>query len=349
MSGLWSRRDVRTAVYAAIFAAWCVGWVFGALEITRPLPGVLSLKGTSGAYEIVQWFTGQPTWMVAVAFAVASFLLAWLLLKLAHRLDREGEARAALRWALSSKSLNLLIFLLPTASIIVALILMPYIEAWILLPVFAVVIGPLVVLTPFVVLNPKTLRTARLLYWRHPQWPGWWPVVATLLLASVFSPAAGFAADALADGKSLPVRIIIELLDFFIDSVVEIAVIVIWLLRGRRDAIRIDLVRVVDVRFVGAYLAYVLMTGLFVSMLAVPVLVQSAYSTYIAPQYADLAQHSEILLPWSMQLFSNPMQSVAEWVWLPLSLPISALSLLWLARLLVRHGVGESLSDVSER
>lgn len=341
MGGLWPRRDVRTAVYAAIFAVWCVGWVFGALEITRSLPGLMSLKGSKGAYELLPWFIGQPPWIVAVAFAVAAFLLAWLLLKLLYWLDREGEARAALRWALSSTSLNLLILLLPLVLIVMALAMTPSMEEWIMTLVVAAVVLPLIVLTPFVAFNPVTLLPPQLQYWWRLKWPGWRPVVVALLLIAVLPELTGFASDAFVDGRPWSVWVGIQSLEIVIDSLAEIAAVVIWLSRGHRDEVLAGLARLANMRFLRAYLGYFLMIGLLVLPFAVPILVQSVYFIYVAPQYDGWAQQMGNQLPWSMQVFSKWKQLHALWAWLPLGLPITALAWFCLGRLLVRYGAVE--------
>ncbi len=350
MSALWSRHDVRTAVYAAIFAAWCVAWVFGALEITRPLPGVLSLKGNGGAYEIVQWFTGQPTWMVAIAFAVLAFVLAWLLLKLLHWLDHEGEARAAFRWALSSTSLNLLIFTLPTMSVVIGLTLTPDVfDHGTMTVIFVVVAVLIAVLMPLSAFNPATLRQTRLQCWWRLMWPGWWPFVSALLLIGVVPSMTGFAVEVSAAGAQWPVWLILQSLESVVDSLAEIMMVVIWLCAGRLDDVYASLSRIANVRFLRSYLAYTLMIGMIVLPLAVPVIVHSLYFVYVHPQYEDLVQQSGLELPWSMQMLLGLKQWNAEWAWVPFVLSMAALLLFWLGRLMVRHGVGASAMDAQDR
>ena len=340
MRELWLRRDVRTAAYAAIFAIWCLTWVFGALESTRPLPGLMSLQGTSGAYELLQWFTGQPLWMIALGFAVAAFLVAWLPLKLLHWLDREGEARAALRWALSSRSLNLLIFAMPTVLIAVGLALTPQIEEWVVALIGAAVIFPLIWLTPFVAFNPATLRPARLLYWWCAMWPGVWAVVMGLLLVGVLPELTRLATEAVADNGPWFAWIGIGFLACAIDSVAEIIAAVFWLSRGRRRDTRDALAQIAKMRFLRTYLGFGLMIGLLVLPFAVPILVSTAYFVHVTPQYEIWGQQTGMPLPWLMRTFSKLEAMRTLSAWLPLGLPMTAVSLLCLGRLLVRHGVG---------
>jgi hypothetical protein len=349
MRVLWLRADVRTAAYAAIFAIWCVAWVFGAFESTRPLPGLMSLQGTGGAYELLRWFIGQPPWLVAVGFAVTAFLVAWLPLKLLHWLDREGEARAALRWALSSGSLNLLVFAMPAVLIAVGLAVAPRIEEWLVALIGAVVIVPLIWLMPFLAFNPATLRPARLVYWWRAMWPGWRPVVAALLLTGVLSGLTGFASDAVADNGPWFAWVGIGLLAYGIDSVAEIIAAVLWLSRDRCNDTRDGLAQIANLRFLRAYVGLDLVIGLLALPFVVPILVCSVYFVHVTPHYEIWAQQTGMPLPWSMQIFSKlkPLHSLGAW--LPLGLPATALSLLCLGRLLVRHGIGGSESDTPSR
>lgn len=345
MCTLWARRDVRIAAYAASFAAWCVGWVFGALEITRPQPGLMTLRGTGGAYELLPWFIGQPSGIVATALVVGAFLAAWLPLKLLHRLDRYGEARAALRWSLSSSSLNVLIFALPATVIALGLALPPRVETWALGAAMAAVFFLPCILARFAVFDPTVLQAPRVLRWWRPRWPGWRPVIVATLLLWVVSPLAGFGAGALAIGRPWPWQLALAALALVLDSVIEISAAVIWLVRGPRQAVRDGLIRLANARFVGAYLAYVLMLGLLLMPLAVPMLVHSVHVTFVAPQYEDLAKHSGVALSWPMRMLSYRMQPVFEWIWWPLALPATVVTLLWLGRLLVRHGACGPLRD----
>lgn len=349
MHAFWSRPDLRVVLHALIFSAWCVLCVFGVFEMTRPLPGLMSLKGTGGAYEMLRWFTGQPPWMVAIAFAVAAFLLMWLLLKLLYWLDREGRARAALRWALSSGSLNLLIVLLPVGLIAIALLLTPRLEEWVMTVIVAAVIFPLIALTPFAAFNPATLYQPQLLHWWHLKWPGWRQVMVALLLIEAIPVLTGFATDALADGRSWTVTVGIESLGSVIDILAEVLAVVNWLSFGRRGEVRSGLARISNVRFLRAYLGYTLMTGLLVLPFAVPILVHSAYFAYVAPQYDDWAQRMGAQMPWAIHVLSGTKQLQAMWAWLPLGLPATALSLLCLGRLLAEHGVGGLKPDTSNR
>ncbi|MFZ2752069.1 MAG: hypothetical protein WAZ48_01365 [Lysobacteraceae bacterium] len=340
---------MRILCYALTFSAWCVLWVFGVLEITRPLPGLISLKGSGGAYEMLRWFTGQPPWMVAVVLAVATFLLMWLPLKLLHWLDREGAARAALHWTLSSGSLNLLIFLLPAVLVMVGLLLTPRLETWVMTMMIAAVIFPLIALTPFAAFNPATLHQARLHHWWHMKWPGWRQVIVALLLIVVLPVLTGFVTEALADDRSWPITVGIESLGSVIDIVAEILAVVNWLSFGRREEVRSGLARISNARFLRAYLGYSLMIGLLVLPFAVPILVHSAYFAYAAPQYDDWAQRAGAQMPWAIQVFSSTKQLQATWAWLSLGLPATALSLLCLGRLLAEHGVGGLKPDTAAR
>lgn len=340
MHGFWTRPDVRILCYALTFSAWCVLWVFGVFEITRPLPGLISMKGSGGAYEVLRWFTGQPPWMVAVVFAVAAFLLLWLPLKLLHWLDREGAARAALHWALSSRSLNLLMFLLPAILVMVGLLLTPRLETWVMTMIVAAVIFPLIALIPFAAFNPATLHQPRLQHWWHLKWPGWKQVMVALLLIEAIPVLTGFAIDALADGKSWPVTVGIESLGSVIDILAEVLAVVNWLSCGRREDVRSGLARISNARFLRAYLGYTLMIGLLVLPFAVPILVHSMYFIYVAPQYEYWTQRVGAQMPWAIHVFSSTKQLRAMWAWLPLGLPATALSLLCLGRLLAEHGVG---------
>ena len=340
MHAFWSRPDLRIVFHALIFSVWCVLCVFGVFEMTRPLPGLMSLKGTGGAYELLPWFTGQPPWIVVVVFAVTAFLSMWLLLKLLYWLDREGAARAALCWSLSSRSLNLLILLLPAGLIAIALLLTPRLEKWVMTMIVAAVIFPLVALIPFAAFNPATLRQSRLQYWWHLKWPGWKQVMVALLLIEAIPMLTGFAIDALADGKSWPVTVGIESLGSVIDILAEVLAVVNWLSCGRREEVRSGLARISNARFLRAYLGYTLMIGLLVLPFAVPILVHSMYFIYVAPQYEYWAQRVGAQMPWAIQAFSSTNQLRAMWAWLPLGLPATALSLLCLGRLLAEHGVG---------
>ena len=349
MHAFWSRPDLRIAFHALIFSAWCVLCVFGVFEMTRPLPGLISMKGTGGAYEMLRWFTGQPPWMVAVALAVAAFLLMWLPLKLMYWLDREGAVREALRWALSSRSLNLLIFLLPAVLVMVALLLTPRLEAWVMTIIVAAVIFPLIALTPFAAFNPVTLHQPRLQHWWHLKWPGWRQVVVALLLIVVLPVLTGFVTDELADDRSWPVTVGIESLGSIVDILAEILAVVNWLSFGRREEVCSGLARISNARFLRAYLGYTLMTGLLVLPFAVPILVHSAYFAYVAPQYDYWAQRAGEQMPWAIQVFSSTKQLQATWAWLSLGLPATALSLLCLGRLLAEHGVGALKPGTADR
>jgi hypothetical protein len=287
--------------------------------------------------------------MVAVVLAVAAFLLMWLPLKLLYWLDREGAARAALHWALSSRSLNLLIFLLPAVLVMVALLLIPRLEAWVMTTIIAAVIFPLIALTPFAAFNPSTLHQPRLQHWWHLKWPGWRQVIVALLLIAVLPVLTGFVTDALADGGSWPITVGIESLGSVIDNLAEVIAVVNWLSCGRREEVRSGLARISNARFVRAYLGYALMIGLLVLPFAVPILVHSMYFIYAAPQYDDWARQVGAQMPWGVQVFSSLKRLQIDWALLSLGLPASVLSLLCLGRLLAEHGVSARKLDAPDR
>lgn len=91
------------------------------------------------------------------------------------------------------------------------------------------------------------------------------------------------------------------------------------------------------------------MTGLLVLPFVIPILAHSMYFIYAAPQYDDWARQAGAQMPLGVQVFSSLKQLQAEWVWLSLGLPVSALSLLCLGRLLAKHGVGGLKPDTAAR
>lgn len=286
---LWSRGAAINLGCAAAFAGWCWLWLWLLFEATVRYPGIFTLTGDRGAYEIPERVLGRPAWILFGGFYLLALLPPLLLGMARGWLDADGEGTRALRWAFGSRSLN--------ATAVAAFLLM--LAAFVLSSwrghdeLFALALMVVFLLAcvamPFFAWNRATLARPTPDGWRRAAWPGWRTVGLTYLLLAVWT-ILGFGVDiaAVADDSHMllpPLWII----DWLADVIVWLAIAVIWLARARSETIRSDLPRALRWPVLGPSLWQNLWLLAAIGGWSWPLLVASGLSIYAVPQFAEIA------------------------------------------------------------
>ncbi len=275
-----------------------------------------------------------------LALFLALFAAFWLSLQGLRRLDRTGDARAACRWALSSRSLNACLLLLSPLPILLVLLLSPQrTEADGAQTVWSIALFLLMLPMPFFVLNPATLQRSRLQRWWLPMWPGGWTILVCVMLSALLPALIGFALAPLGDVLSGFSSAVIEWLASVIECIAGILSMAIWLSRGRSDAVRAGLARLFTWSFLRTYSGYILICGMFFIIVAAPVLVCAMYLIFLDPQYEEWLQASGLQNPWGMEAIVRMGGIRGSWGMLAIAVPFGALSLFSNGRLLIQAGV----------
>lgn len=336
----------RRAVQATLFAAWCVFWPWWLLERTRGLPGAFTGTGDRGAFEVIEWFTARPAGETLALLFAALLALCWLLLQALARLDRDGHARAAWRWALSSRSLCLCLSLVPPLSWWALSRLPTHAGREAALAAVTAAMAVALLAMPFFALNPATLARARLRRWWAPMWPGVLALVVCPLLVLALPEATGVLLDDLSAGMpvwyaralALPLALVVQACVILSTAV--------WLARGRGDLLRTSARRLCTWPFLRAYAGLQLIGCLALWSIAVPPLAFMAYDVFLAPQYADIARTTGHALPARIDPRPWPGE-IRDALLLWITVTFATLNLLSLGRLFARFGAA-SVVPVAE-
>ena len=331
----------RIWLWSAAFALWVVVW-----------PGVLlhSIWSTPQfVADMVEKVLGLTYAALLLRIGLIAFVSMWLLLWLRDRLDVGGTAREARRWSLSSPSLNAVAMILCLAlSIGVLLLAEAFMRAgkgpatsldafWLSWWWVAVMVCvPFLLLVPFCVVNPDTLRRERLQQWWRPSWPG--------ALAVILAPFLWFALPTLADAAlswlpdSLPAEVLGAALSWVFETVTGLIALALWLNRSRVGAARAAIRRMATPDFLRSYLALCLGWGAVMLYLVIPLLVLYVFAIYIAPEY-DPRQGSVFVDPAPIRFVRALSQSggldALQWPLIALQLFLA----LSTGRLLIRLGL----------
>lgn len=116
---MWLSDNRARLLIVSLGALWCVGWVWFALVSTNGLPGILTLQGNSGAFELLTLSVARaPVWQWLVVISMSTWLALYFLLNFAAYLDRDSKAIAAIAWAFSSIKINVIFSILLCANLL---------------------------------------------------------------------------------------------------------------------------------------------------------------------------------------------------------------------------------------
>lgn len=296
------RPDIREALWALAFALWSVAWPAGIVLAGGSTPGFLSLRGDTGLREVVEARVPLSYGTALFTWGVLAFTVMWALLRLWRWLDPDRQSVVAVRWALSSRSLNLTLFALALAAFLliwagqsdsaVAWLgrispgLVRFLVAWwwLILLIASAILSPLVLLC---LLNPWTLARDRLERWWRPFWPGLTALVIAAVCWLGVRMLLAIALEAIPASVPDPWLVVWHALEYVILTVSDLAAFALWFSRGRMG----------DAKALGAcffrwsslrlYLGFDLLFATFWLVSAFPVLLLYAFAIYIGPQYVS--------------------------------------------------------------
>jgi hypothetical protein len=306
------RPELREALLSLAFALWCVAWPAGLVLAGGSTPGFLSLRGDAGLRELVE--AGLPLSYSAALFAwgVLAFAGMWALLRLRRWLDPDGLSGAALRWAFSSRSLNLTVAALTLAALllieagqsdsIVAWLgrLSPEIARflvswwWLILLIAFAILSPLL---PLCLLNPHTLARDRLERWWRPFWPGFAALTVAIVCWWVMPTLATIVLDGMPASRPVPWQVILHALEYLLFLLCDLVVFAWWFSRGRLSDAKVLGAYFFRWSTLRAYVGFDLSVAAFVLVPIVPMLFMSAFGIYIAPQYVAWQESAIVDMP----------------------------------------------------
>lgn len=296
------RPDIREALWSLAFALWSVAWPAGIVLAGGSTPGFLSLHGDAGLREVVEARVPLSYGTALFTWGVFAFAVMWVLLRMQRWLDPDRQSVLAVRWALSSRSLNLTLSALVLAAFLLiwveqsdsAVAWLGHISPWIarflvawwwliLLIIFAI----LSLLVSLCLLNPWTLARDRLDRWWRPFWPG---LIALVIAAACWLGVRmllDIALEAIPASVPDPWFVVWHALEFVILTVSDLAAFALWFSRGRMadaKALCSCFFRWSSLRL---YLGFDLLLATFWVVSAFPVLLLYGFAIYIGPQYVS--------------------------------------------------------------
>ena len=325
------------------------------------MPGFMTLRGRGGLVEMVEMLVPLPLWMTALAAGVCAFAVMWGLLLLSRRCDRDGDTIAAVRWSLSSRSLNAVVLV---ALAVVPVAMMGSVDAvaawlgdadsglsrfflrwwWLILP--AIVAVP-ALLAPFCLINPHTLSRERLEAWWRPFWPG--------AFAVLIGFAGGIAVQVLAivseDGGIVGTGAWRWLLRMASQSVLlsaaQLAALVLWLNRSRWRMAGAALLRGFRRDVLRRWVALELFWSAMAAVVAVPVLGLTAFDVYFAPQFVEWARSGTVGIPPALRALMAITDSglLHEGIFIAVAYALGVYGFISAGRLLVGLGIGRPVVD----
>lgn len=345
------RPEFREALWSLAFALWSVAWPAGIVLAGGATPGFLSQRGDAGLRELFEAGLPMSYRLALFAWGVLAFAAMWALLRLRRWLDPGGRSGAAIRWAFSSRSLNLTVF----ALVLAVVLLISAVESdpvvvwlggispgiarflvswwWLLLIAFAI-LSPLGLLC---LLNPETLARDRLEHWWRPFWPGLSALVVAVLFWLAMRILSGVALDVAATSVPGVWLVPLHALEYLLLMACDLAAFAWWFSRGR----------MADAKALGAcffrwgalraYLGFDLFFAACFLVLAVPVIWLSIFTIYIGPQYEDWHKTGAVDVPAAYMLLMDGMR-IAHGKILP-----GFLGAMWLFDLLLAVALGRLL------
>lgn len=354
---LWRRSEARDAAWALAFALWCAAWPAGIVLAGGTTPGFFSLRGEDGLREMVTVFLPLSYGTALFAWGAVAFAAMWALLRLRRWLDPEGRAPDAIRWALSSRSLNLALVLLALSIVVLvqlgdAGVLASWLMSidialgrflvmwwWLILLVAIAILSPLAMLC---LLNPGTLARDRLERWWRPFWPGFVAVLVAMLCWGLVPLLIEHARRFLPESVALWIPL--QLLDYLIILACDLAAFSWWFSRylaSNAGALGARLFRWHTLRL---YIGFDLLCSAWVLVIAVPVLLLAVFATYFGPQYESWQSDGILEMPVAYGLLMDVVREFREREWLYLGVLVAELLLgVALARLLYRAVAGEAV------
>ena len=314
------RPDIREALWSLAFALWFVAWPAAIVLVGGSTPGFLSLRGDAGLREVVEAGLPLSYNLALFAWGVLAFAAMWALLLLRRRLDPDGESRAAIRWALSSRSLNLTVIALALAAFVLTWAgesdsvvawlgrISPGIARflvawwWLILMIAFSILAPLALLC---LLHPRTLARDRLERWWRPFWPGLIALLIAVLCWLAMRMMLGVALDAAATSVAGAWLVPLHVLEYLLLIVCDLAAFAWWFSRGR----------MADAKALGAcffrwstlrvYLGFDLLFAVLLLTLCVPVIWLSIFTIYIGPQYEEWQRVGVVDMPMAYALLMD--------------------------------------------
>lgn len=311
MAGLLPRRPaVRDALFASIFALWCVAWSAGQVWILDSAPAFVTRLGDAVPRKMIEFYSPLSYRLTLCAFGTAAFAGMWLLLRLRRWLDPQAQALQALRWALSSRSFNATILF--AALVVIGLSLAgPSVESFALslsafpdagrflaawgLPIALVAPVVILILSFFLQFNPDTLARDRLERWWRPFWPGV-PALIVVVAGWVLVPVAmeqvgPLLSVMLSTTDWMPVGAL-DIVGYAIELLCDLLVFAFLFSRrsgpGLRDALR----RMFRWSTVRAHIGLDVLVIVWLLLIAVPLLSVGMFDAYILPSFEAWRQES---------------------------------------------------------
>lgn len=314
------RPDIREALWSLAFALWSVAWPAGIVFAGGSTPGFLSLRGDAGLREVVEARVPLSYGIALSTWAVLAFVAMWALLRFWRWLEPDRQSIAAIRWAFSSRSLNLTVIALALAAFVLTWAgqsesvvtwlgrispgLVRFLVAWwwLILLITAAILSPLVLLC---LLNPLTLARERLERWWRPFWPGLTALVISTVCWLGIRMLLAIALDAMPASVPAPWSVVWHALEYAILTASDLAAFAWWFSRGR----------MADAKALGAcffrwstlrvYLGFDLLFALILLMLCVPVIWLSIFNIYIGPQYEEWQRIGIVDMPMAYALLMD--------------------------------------------
>lgn len=360
MTRLWQRGEIRDAAWALAFALWCVAWPAGIVLAGGTTPGFFSLRGDDGLREMVTVFLPLSYGTALSAWGVVSFAAMWALLRLRRWLDPDGQSLGAIRWALSSRSLNLT---LAAMTVLIASLILMTETGW---PVPSIAFSGLIVFitkwgwlllggalillsiwASLCLLNPRTLARDRLERWWQPFWPGVAAVAVALLCWQVVPLLTGLLQGSVF--ASLPPAgwLVVQAIDYVILTACDLVAFAWWFSRASGENARAVVARLFDRRVLRLYVGFDLLMGVLVLAAAVPVMLMSMFATYVAPQYEAWQAAGTVAMPPGYDMLTIVVRQIMDRAWW--HLPVLGVELLLILSLgrLIHRGLAEQHAFLS--
>jgi hypothetical protein len=355
---LWRRSEARDAAWALAFALWCVTWPAGIVLAGGTTPGFFSLRGGDGLREMVTVFLPLSYGTALFAWGVAAFAAMWALLRLRRWLDPEGQALDSIRWALSSRSLNLTLAMLMLSTVLLIMlgeagVLVPWLMSidialgrflvawwWMILLVAFAILSPLI---PLCLLNPDTLARDRLERWWRPFWPGFVAVLIAVTCWMLVPALMEHVWKYLPASVSVAVGIPAQVLDYLVVLACDLIAFSWWFSRKRATSAKVLGAQLFHWRTLRLYLGFDLLCVAWMLVVAVPVLLLAAFATHLGPQYESWQSDGILEMPVAYALLMDVVREFREREWLYLGVLVAELLLgVALARLLHHAVAGEA-------
>lgn len=334
------RAAARWLLAATVFAAWCTGSVWALLDATRSYPGIISMKPGRGAFELSQAFLHMPAWQTMGCLFLLAFASMAIVGGLRRLLDPDRMAIDAVFWVLRSKSL----WLATAGTILLTVAGLLFRSDWgdDVIGGIEIVACVVMLLTPFLAWNAKTLRRRELSAWWRPVWPGWnAPLLALILIAGGLAADAAFFFGIFDAGWMTGPWVVVlrtclgEIASFLAGLLIALA----WIGRATIPAGWRSFLMFLRWRRLRANLWQTLLLALVGVGVVIPILMATILLVYVVPQYEELAKSGGIPLSWFLRTIAQLARQPSAW-WLPLA----AIGGLWTSlaggRLLVSLGAG---------